>query len=68
MVQADPDGADTVTSVSFLGAHGRVIVGLAAGGQAIVQVPSGAVSSYSPGTRVSVRPTGEPALAVSATT
>jgi len=31
-----------------------------------VQVPSSAVGGYSPGSRVSVRPTGEPALAVSA--
>ena len=30
--QADPAGADTVTSVSFLGAHGRVVVALADGG------------------------------------
>jgi putative spermidine/putrescine transport system ATP-binding protein len=66
VVQEDPGGADTVTSVSFLGAHGRVIVELAGGGQAIVQVPSSSVASYSPGSRVSVRPTGEPALAVSA--
>ena len=65
-VQSDPAGADTVTSVSFLGAHGRVVVELADGGQAIVQVPSGSVADYSPGSRVSVRPTGEPALAVSA--
>jgi putative spermidine/putrescine transport system ATP-binding protein len=65
-VEADPAGADTVTSVSFLGAHGRVVVALADGGQAIVQVPSGSVGGYSPGSRVRVRPTGEPALAVSA--
>jgi putative spermidine/putrescine transport system ATP-binding protein len=55
-----------VTSVSFLGAHGRVVVALADGGQAIVQVPSSSVGGYSPGSRVTVRPTGEPALAVSA--
>lgn len=65
-VQADPSGAHTVTSVSFLGAHGRVVVALADGGQAIVQVPSSSVGGYSPGSRVTVRPTGEPALAVSA--
>jgi len=65
-VSAEHDGADTVTSVSFLGAHGRVVVALAAGGQAIVQVPSSSVGSYAPGVKVSVRPTGEPALAVSA--
>jgi putative spermidine/putrescine transport system ATP-binding protein len=65
-VRADPGGAHTVTSVSFLGAHGRVVVALADGGHAIVQVPSGSVGGYSPGSSVSVRPTGEPALAVSA--
>jgi putative spermidine/putrescine transport system ATP-binding protein len=64
VVQSDPSGTATVTSVSFLGAHGRVIVELAGGGRAIVQVPSNVVGSYSPGSRVSVRPTGEPALAV----
>jgi putative spermidine/putrescine transport system ATP-binding protein len=64
-VDADPNGAHTVTSVSFLGAHGRVVVALADGGRAIVQVPSRSVAGYAPGTRVTVRPTGEPALAVS---
>jgi putative spermidine/putrescine transport system ATP-binding protein len=64
-VTADPRGDHTVTSVSFLGAHGRVVVALGDGGQAIVQVPSGSVGDYSPGSRVGVRPTGEPALAVS---
>ena len=66
VVQADPSGAHTVTSVSFLGAHGRVVVALADGSRAIVQVPSSSVGGYSPGARVTVRPTGEPALAVSA--
>ncbi|NYG07593.1 putative spermidine/putrescine transport system ATP-binding protein [Phycicoccus badiiscoriae] len=66
VVHADPSGPDTVTSGSFLGAHGRVIVELGQGGQAIVQVPSGSVSSYAPGSRVRVQPTGEPALAVTA--
>jgi putative spermidine/putrescine transport system ATP-binding protein len=65
-VHADPAGAHSVTSVSFLGAHGRIVVALADGETAIVQVPSSSVGDYSPGSRVSVRPTGEPALAVSA--
>ena len=65
-VQPDAEGTETVTSVSFLGAHGRVVVTLADGRQAIVQVPSSSVGGFSPGSRVRVRPTGEPALAVSA--
>ena len=66
LAQPDAEGTETVTSVSFLGAHGRVVVALADGRQAIVQVPSSSVGGFSPGSRVRVRPTGEPALAVSA--
>jgi putative spermidine/putrescine transport system ATP-binding protein len=65
------DGAGTVVSASFLGAHGRVVVSVpAAGGDGadtvLVQVPSATVAQFTPGDAVSVRPTGVPALAVAA--
>jgi putative spermidine/putrescine transport system ATP-binding protein len=68
----DPDGAATVVSASFLGSNGRVIIDpgpgqrSADGEPVLVQVPSSAVSRYAPGMRVSARPTGDAALAVSA--
>ena len=64
-VSLDPAGGGRVLSASFLGAHGRVVVDPGRGGQpVIVQVPSSAVTDFSPGAVVALRPTGEPALAV----
>ena len=65
------DGAGTVVSASFLGAHGRVVVSVPAAGRdgadtVLVQVPSANVAQFTPGDAVSVRPTGVPALAVAA--
>ena len=64
-VSLDPAGNCRVLSASFLGAHGRVVVDPGRGGQpVIVQVPSTAVTGFSPGDVVALRTTGEPALAV----
>ncbi|KQU69329.1 spermidine/putrescine ABC transporter ATP-binding protein [Phycicoccus sp. Root563] len=67
-VALDPAGPGTVLSASFLGAHGRVVVDPGgAGQQVIVQVPSGSVADFAPGATVTLRPTGDPALAVAGT-
>jgi putative spermidine/putrescine transport system ATP-binding protein len=69
---ADPAGAATVVSASFLGANGRVVIDPGPGQRSVdgdpvlVQVPSSAVRGYAPGMRVSARPTADAALAVSA--
>ena len=64
---ADGAANATVVSASFLGAHGRVIVTTDAGGDTpvVIQVPSSDVGTHNAGERVSARPTGAPALAVS---
>ncbi len=63
-VTPDPGGGATVVSASFLGAHGRVVVDPGGGAPVTVQVPSAAIARFTPGDRVTLTPTGEPALAV----
>jgi putative spermidine/putrescine transport system ATP-binding protein len=56
----------SVVSASFLGAHGKLVVtpdGMER--PVVVQVPSSEVTTWSAGQRVSIVPTGAPALAVS---
>jgi putative spermidine/putrescine transport system ATP-binding protein len=65
-VVADPAGSATVVSSSFLGAHGKLIARTADGQRVVVQLDSDAVTSYRPGDRITVRPKGDPALAVAA--
>ncbi|WP_270886386.1 ABC transporter ATP-binding protein [Pedococcus sp. 5OH_020] len=63
-VRPDAAGGAEVLSVSFLGAHARVVAQVTGGPKVFVQVPSRAVADFSPGQRVTVTPVGEPALAV----
>ncbi len=61
----DDRGGARIAAVSFLGAHGRVVLDHPdVSAPIIVQVPSSSVAGYRIGQRATVRPSGEPALAV----
>ena len=53
-----------MVSASFLGAHGRVVVDPGGGARSPSRSPARSIAGFTPGDRVTLRPTGEPALAV----
>jgi putative spermidine/putrescine transport system ATP-binding protein len=65
-VTADPAGRATVVTASFLGATGLVHTVTDSGETVVAQIDNQAVSTFSPGDKVTLIPQPNPALAVAA--